>query len=137
MRGSPIMLGLIGCLVLVACGTANSGQSDEGGSRKSSSLVADQRQAITYTSQASREVAFTASAPRRPASCPLPDRVLDGVYHPSRLRVLDPCRRAEGRVAFVRHEEDGDLHIDVALDAPYRNLLARANYSRQHGDLVV
>ena len=35
---------------------------------------------------------------------------LDGIYHPSRLQVLDSCRRAEGTVALVRHEEDGDLH---------------------------
>jgi len=37
----------------------------------------------------------------------------------------------------VRHEQDGDLHIDVTLDSQYRNLLAAANRSLQHGDLVV
>jgi hypothetical protein len=63
--------------------------------------------------------------------------VLVGVYHPSRLRVLDPCRHATGRVAFVRHEPDGDLHIGLSLDARYSNLLAPGNTALQHGDLVV
>jgi hypothetical protein len=63
--------------------------------------------------------------------------VLRGVYHPSRLEVRDPCRPAVGTVAFVKHEEDGDLHIDVALDAAYRGLLDSQNEMEQHGDLVV
>lgn len=71
------------------------------------------------------------------ATCPMPALALRGVYHPSRLRVLDSCRHASGRVASVRHEPDGDLHIDVALDRPYRDLLAPANQAQQHGDLVV
>jgi hypothetical protein len=37
----------------------------------------------------------------------------------------------------VRHEEDGDLHVIVRLDQPYRRLLDATNYSEQHGGLVV
>ena len=62
---------------------------------------------------------------------------MGGVYHPGRLRILDSCRRAVGTVAVVRHEQDGDLHIDVALDAGYRSLLDSSNLAAQHGDLVV
>jgi hypothetical protein len=51
--------------------------------------------------------------------------------------VLSACKHAAGTVTLVRHEPDGDLHIDVLLDAAYRGLLAPANYSKQHGDLVV
>jgi hypothetical protein len=51
--------------------------------------------------------------------------------------VLSACKHAAGTVTVVRHEQDGDLHIDVRLDAAYRGLLAPANYSKQHGDLVV
>jgi hypothetical protein len=69
--------------------------------------------------------------------CPPASRALEGVYHPARLRVIDDCRAVAGRVALIYHEEDGDLHFDVALDAPYRNILMPANYSRQHGYLVV
>jgi hypothetical protein len=71
------------------------------------------------------------------AVCPPAARALEGVYHPSRLTVLSACKHAAGTVTVVRHEQDGDLHIDVRLDVAYRGLLAPANYSKQHGDLVV
>jgi excalibur calcium-binding domain-containing protein len=70
-------------------------------------------------------------------ACPPAEHALDGVYHPERLRVIDPCRAASGRVTVLREEEDGDLHFDVELDRPYRGMLAAANLSQQHGDLVV
>jgi hypothetical protein len=60
------------------------------------------------------------------AACPAPSRTLSGVYHPSRLEVLDPCRYAGGVVMDVRHEEDGDLHVIVRLDRTYRRLLTAA-----------
>lgn len=81
--------------------------------------------------------AHKANTVRQAGVCPSTARVLDGVYHPSRLRMLSPCRHAAGVAASVRHEPDGDLHVDVALDAPYRYLLAPANREQQHGDLVV
>jgi hypothetical protein len=71
------------------------------------------------------------------AACPPAGHALDGVYHPERLRLIDPCRAVQGRVAIVRHEQDGDLHLDLALDRPYRSMLAAANFSQQSGDLVV
>lgn len=70
-------------------------------------------------------------------SCPSVRRTLSGVYHPSRLRVLDHCRRALGTVDRVRHEQDGDLHVDVALSYDYRSLLDAENVTAQRGDLVV
>lgn len=59
------------------------------------------------------------------------------MYHPSRLVVSVSCQRASGGVELVRHEEDGDLHIDVALDPAYGSLKNAVNDSDQHGDLVV
>lgn len=59
------------------------------------------------------------------------------MYDPQRLRVIDACRSVAGRVAVVREEEDGDLHIDVALDRRYRGMLMSANYARRGGFLVV
>jgi hypothetical protein len=76
------------------------------------------------------------AAAQRSAVCPPAGRALAGVYHPSRLRVLDRCRHAAGRVATVHHEPDGDLHVNVALDAQDRRLLAAGN-AAQHGYLVV
>ena len=63
--------------------------------------------------------------------------MLDGVYHPERLDVLNGCKRLRGTVTVVRHEEDGDLHVIVRLDTAYRRLLDSTNYSQQHGGLVV
>jgi hypothetical protein len=69
--------------------------------------------------------------------CPPPAKALAGVYHPDRLIVLKPCQKASGVIQDVRDEEDGDLHILVLLDGPYRRLLNAGNYSQQHGWLVV
>jgi hypothetical protein len=63
--------------------------------------------------------------------------VLDGVYHPDRLRVIDPCRHISGTVIATHPEEDGDLHFDVRLDPAYRGMLMANNYAQQHGALVV
>ena len=38
---------------------------------------------------------------------------------------------------MVRHEQDGDLHIDVQLSPSFKKLLNYKNYSQQHGWLVV
>jgi len=68
--------------------------------------------------------------------CPASTDALTGVYHPARLAVLRSCQKATGTVVTVRHEPDGDLHIDVALDRRYRFLSAPGN-ATQHGWLVV
>ncbi len=51
-----------------------------------------------------------------------------GVYHPDRLQVLDPCRHAEGTVAAVIREEDGDVHIWFLPDPGYAGLLNSENH---------
>jgi hypothetical protein len=62
---------------------------------------------------------------------------LAGVYHPQRLRVKSRCRAAIGTVHEVKFEEyDGDVHIDLRLDAPYRGLLSDGN-DRVGGNLIV
>jgi hypothetical protein len=69
--------------------------------------------------------------------CPARSHVLEGVYHPDRLLVRDPCRSVTGTVILVRPtEDDGDLHFDVRLDHPDRMLMAN-NRSQQDGGLVV
>ncbi len=119
--------------LLAGCG---SNESDTAG--KTAATPVSSPPAAHPTPSQARVVAHKASPrPRRAAVCPPSDRALKGVYHPSRLRVLDPCRHATGTVALVRHEPDGDLHIGVSLDARYRRLLAPANYARERGELVV
>src|SRR5438477_469006 len=58
---------------------------------------------------------------------------LANVYHPRRLLVLARCIDAIGVVRTVRREPDGDVHFDLALELPFRRLLNRGNFARQHG----
>lgn len=76
------------------------------------------------------------AAHERPG-CPPGGKVLDGVWRPARLHLLDPCRHIAGRVMTVHGEQDGDLHVKVLLDPAQRSLLAAGNRARQHGWLVV
>ena len=62
---------------------------------------------------------------------------LANVYHQDRLRVISACKTVAGTVQTVRHEDDGDYHVDVRLDPPYAGLINAVNTSDQHGDLVV
>jgi hypothetical protein len=71
------------------------------------------------------------------AACPSRARVLNGVYHPERLDVLNGCKRLGGTVLLVRHEDDGDLHFDVTLDRRYHGVLLPGNFGQQRGALVV
>ena len=59
------------------------------------------------------------------------------VYHPARLAVKTACLRVSGVIDAIRREADGDLHILLRLDAPYRHLLQPANAGEELGDLVV
>ena len=76
-----------------------------------------------------------ATVPIPPAQCSPSDQD-QYVYHPARLHVLHSCIRVTGVVAASRVENDGDLHIQLRLDAPYLSLLQPAN-SHEQGDLVV
>ena len=66
-----------------------------------------------------------------------PGDVLDGVHHPNRLKVIDPCVTARGTVAVVQDHEDGDWHIGVVPDPYDLDLLGRENVTKLGGLLVV
>jgi hypothetical protein len=74
--------------------------------------------------------------PKHKAACKATDQVRY-VYHPDRLQVAKACIRVKGTVAVIRTEADGDLHILIRLDRPYRYLLRPANQGEELGDLVV
>lgn len=61
---------------------------------------------------------------------------LANVYHPYRLVVRKACMTVTGTVAYIAREDDGDLHVDLALPASESSLLNQANYSQQDGQLV-
>jgi hypothetical protein len=52
---------------------------------------------------------------------------LAGVYLPFRLHLKRGCVTVSGTVDCVHHEDDGDIHIGLRVDAAYRRLLTRAN----------
>jgi len=58
------------------------------------------------------------------------------VYRPARLQVVEPCVRVTGTVVASSAEADGDVHLQVRLDAPYRGLLTSGNQF-EDGDLIV
>lgn len=61
----------------------------------------------------------------------------EGVYHPDRLIVRNPCLTVTGTVRLVRAEPDGDYHIRLALDPAYVDLVNDRNRAEQQGGLVV
>lgn len=69
--------------------------------------------------------------------CPPSSQGLAGVYHPGRLRVLNACTAAAGRIALVKPETDGDVHLPVNLQPNERHLLDTGNVAKLGGDLVV
>jgi hypothetical protein len=48
-------------------------------------------------------------------------------YRPARLQVLLPCLRVTGTIVRSSAEADGDVHIDLRLDAPYEGMLTPGN----------
>lgn len=62
---------------------------------------------------------------------------LANVYHPSRLEVVSACSTVSGTVRSVRHEDDGDVHVALAVDPAFTGMLSPGNISYQHGLLVV
>lgn len=61
---------------------------------------------------------------------------LANVYRPYRVQVRSACMTVTGTVAFVRHEDDGDVHLNLSLPAGESHLLDQANYSYENGELV-
>lgn len=65
--------------------------------------------------------------------------VLAGVYLPSRLKVLDPCRTVEGTVIAVelpeQGEGDGDISFDVQVSGDDLKLLNDFNLRNTNGGL--
>lgn len=90
----------------------------------------------TLTAPTAEQSAVLTQAAATSSDCRSGDP-LTNVYHPSRLVVVQPCITVTGRVAMVRKEDDGDLHIRLVLDEPYVSLLNDRNRVQQAGSLVV
>lgn len=73
--------------------------------------------------------------------CVEPDSTASHVYHPDRLKILQPCITVTGVIEFIRHEPDGDYHVGLKLDPQFQDLVNSCNSTcldgAEHGDLVV
>ena len=74
--------------------------------------------------------------PARARACRSGDP-LANVYHPQRLHIRSSCRTITGLVTSVRHEADGDYHVNVRLDPKYAALINDRNRTGEGGNLVV
>jgi len=75
----------------------------------------------------SGSAAATTPTPMLPNGCRA-GAPLAHVYTPDRLKVLDPCKHAEGVVVDVAAEEDGDYHIWFRPDPAYAYLMNREDH---------
>jgi hypothetical protein len=116
--------------------------------------VAQQRTSGTITAKAAahqasngrhhstrRHHATTSARSRHAAARPLTEgcragNPLANVYHADRLEVRNRCLRITGTVAYVVHEDDGDIHVDLSLPSSEAHLLNGANEADQYGQLV-
>jgi len=80
--------------------------------------------AVTATSTPPTALASPTQA--GPPACAVADQD-PYVYHPDRLTVRAACVRVTGLVMAIRSEADGDLHIRVQLDSPFRSMLTPGN----------
>ncbi|MGH2458020.1 MAG: hypothetical protein ACRDIY_04055 [Chloroflexota bacterium] len=62
---------------------------------------------------------------------------LANVHDSRRLLVVTSCQSVIGVVRQVRVEDDGDVFVNLSLEAPERVLLNRGNLTRQRGTLVL
>jgi hypothetical protein len=58
------------------------------------------------------------------------------VYHEDRLEARNRCLTVTGTVAYVSHEDDGDIHVDLTLPPNEAHLLNAGNRAYQYGQLV-
>ncbi len=58
------------------------------------------------------------------------------MYHAYRLHVVQGCTTVTGTVAYVSHEDDGDMHVNLSLPSSESHMLDQANIADEHGNLV-
>lgn len=127
MRRASARLIFVGfCLLLAGCASAETGTSLTAGPSATVSAPPTDPPTPVPTDPP------TPSPSPAPTASPTPDECRPThqdryIYRPSRLIVLADCLRVSGTVKAVLPQADGDLHILLALDPPYLDLLRPAN----------
>lgn len=121
------------CCVLAGC-TGSTGSLAGAGSTSGQQAASSSASGAPATSP--RRAASSSAPHAKPAAGCRSGDPLANVYHEDRLVVRKACMTVTGTVAYVAHEDDGDVHVDLALPASEASLLNSANYSQQDGQLV-
>ncbi len=82
-----------------------------------------------------KPVAASVAEPFHASGCD--DSLWAHVYHPQRLKKIDPCVEVSGTIHHQKREADGDAHIQLALDSQYAALLNDDNAKHQADCLVL
>jgi hypothetical protein len=131
----------IGVVLLAAGCAADSGNAASTPGQPAASTPASQTPATSpIAGPAATKTAAAKPAVVRPTASPhgrcRGGDPLANVYHPYRLVVRSACMTVTGTVAYVVREDDGDVHVDLALPRSEAGLLNQANYAHQDGQLV-
>jgi len=132
--------GVLLLIIILSAVTSPASKKRAGSSTSSTTALAaeddDDLGAPGAPTVAGSVVATGSGAQPGPSACRSGDP-LANVYHPNRLKVIQACMTVSGTVRSVHHEDDGDVHFDLALDPAYTEMLTAANMAHQHGWLVV
>lgn len=63
--------------------------------------------------------------------------LLQHVYHPARLKVIQPCIEVTGTMHHTKPEADGDDHIQLRVDPQFADLLNDKNKRVQANSLII
>ena len=98
---------------------------------------------VTHSASAREAPKASKEAPKASKAsqdaCPPPERVLEGVWSPDRLLVLNPCQTITGKIDASKVpqylSDDGDIHNQFVPDKQYRKLLT--DQQETYGNFVV
>jgi flagellum-specific peptidoglycan hydrolase FlgJ len=133
-----LLLGLVVALLAVT----HSASAQEA-SKASKEAPKDTKEAPKASKEAPKASKASKEAPKASKAsqgvCPPPDRVLEGVWSPDRLIVVNPCQTITGKIDASKLpqylSDDGDIHNEFAVDKQYRKLLT--DQQETYGTMVV
>jgi hypothetical protein len=146
-RFGILVAALVAAVALAACGTtaksgSGTGSTARGVAPSTSTAPGSTSTSLARTTTTTAAASTTSTTPHstapaatRPSGCRSGDP-LANVYHAYRLHVVKSCLTVTGTVAYVRVEDDGDIHLDLSLPASESQLLNQVNVSDQDGQLV-
>ena len=81
----------------------------------------------TSSSSSSKTITTPAVSPANPKCNPLLWKFI--ANPPGRFKILNQCVSVTGIVLSMQYEPDGDIDFPLLLDAPYKNMVTKANFN--------